>query len=115
MAAQYLEAHPEAGPDEVRRALVDWATPGTVTMAGEGALLLYSNLTDAGANVTSPGSGTSAAGGRGGGLSAGAIVGIAVGATAGGRRVLARQLLCCGLAAAMPCQASCPTATEGQL
>ena len=90
VAAQYLEAHPDAGPDEVHRSLLNWATPGTVTMAGEGALLLYSNLTDAAsqlapANESSPGNGTSAAaaGGSGGGLSAGTIAGIAVGATAG--------------------------------
>lgn len=83
VAAQYLSVHPTASPEDVKRALVDWATPDTVMMAGDAApaRLLYANVSEP-QRAASGGNGTAAAGG-GGGVSGGAIAGIAVGAAAG--------------------------------
>lgn len=85
MAAQYLQLHPTASPDEVKAALVAWSTPGIVVGAHQASnRLLFTNFT---APVGSGASGAeqAAAQGSGGGLSHAEIAGIAIGAFAGER------------------------------
>lgn len=82
VAAQFLQLNPKATPADVRRALLETlAVNHTVTGLGAGTVapsrLLTSNLTQA-ASVQPVDSG-----GNGSGLSAAAIAGIVVGATAG--------------------------------
>ena len=92
--AQHLEANPGAGLAEVRRSLLESATPSTVTMAGNNTptLLLYTNLSDSsggggggGGEISGGGGGNSTSEGGSGssGLSGGAIAGIAIAGVAG--------------------------------
>lgn len=96
VAAQYLELHKNASATEVRRALLELATPGVVVGPGvePGAGLLYTNLmqpapTELGAGGLPPGAPNGSASGSGsgssdsGGLSNGAEAAIAATATAG--------------------------------
>lgn len=73
--AQHLQVHPNDGPDDVKRHLLELATPHVVTEAGPNTTnsLVYAEPT----NVEAPAT-------AGGGLSTGAVVGIAVGCAAGG-------------------------------
>lgn len=87
MAAQYLQLQPKATPDEVKSALVQWATPDKVIAAGVSPnRMLYTNFTQ----PVAPETGTAATqvdpSSGGGVLSTGAIAGIAAGAALGESR-----------------------------
>lgn len=105
VAAQYLELHPSASPQEVRQALLESATTGVVRGADTSwrpARLLYTNYkapsasTAGGSGDDGAAAGSSGSGDGSGGLGTGAIVGIAVGAAAG--ELLTAGLRCCSLA-----------------
>jgi hypothetical protein len=82
VASQYLQHHPNATAEEVRRGLLEMASQNAVTGAGTSPpTSLFTSLTQAGSQASSQLQQTGAA--EGGGLDTGAIVGIAIGAAIG--------------------------------
>lgn len=81
VAAQYLQLHPQAGPDEVKAALLAMATPDAITNPGVNASTAALTFTE----LQAPDGSDASSSDEGSGLSAGSIAGIAVGAAAAGK------------------------------